>query len=61
MLEHSKFYEIFHGCYMFIYVIWEETRNSFKIAAAGIDINQCEYNYFSHVKHTDIVYVLVCR
>ena len=46
---------------MFIYVIWEETRNSFKIAAAGIDINQCEYNYFSHVKHTDIVYVLVCR
>ena len=40
---------------MFIHIIWEESKNSFKITAAG------KYNYFSHVKHTDIVYVLVRR
>lgn len=42
-------------------MLFGKKKNSFKITAAGIDINQCEYNYFSHVKHTDIVYVLVCR
>ena len=37
---------------------WEGTKNSFKITEAEIDINQyraCKCNYFSHVKHTDII------
>ena len=36
----------------------EETKNSFKITEAEIDINQyraCKCNYFSHVEHTDII------
>ena len=46
---------------LYVYLLFGKRKNSFKITPAGIDINQCEYNYFSHVKHTDIVYVLVCR
>ena len=45
-------------CKTCIHVICEETKNSFKITEAGIDISRyraCKYNYFSHVKHTHIV------
>ena len=36
----------------------EETKNRFKISEAEIDISQyraCKCNYFSYVKHTDII------
>ena len=48
----------FRGCQICIHIICEETKNSFKITEAGTDTNQhraCKYNYFSHVKNTDIV------
>ena len=47
----------FRGCQICIHIICEET-DSLKITEAGIDTNQhhaCKYNYFSRVKHTDIV------
>ena len=48
----------FQGCEICVHIICEETKNSFKIAEAGIDISQysaCKCNYFSHFKQGDIV------
>ena len=48
----------FHGCQICVHVICEETKNSFKITEAGIDVNQyraSKCNYFNHVNHAGIV------